>query len=149
MLASTSKRGTVDRLARASAMAVLHRSASSARPDNLEEPGGITIDARRAWATRRETIAAVSIPAPRGGSMDTRKLSRRQLMRTLGLGAGLTLIAPIVAACGQSGSSATSGGAPVSTAAPAKPPESKPAETNPAAPAATPPAAGQAAPAAP
>jgi len=38
--------------------------------------------------------------------MDTRKLSRRQIMRTLGIGAGLTLIAPIVAACGQSGGTA-------------------------------------------
>jgi ABC-type glycerol-3-phosphate transport system substrate-binding protein len=57
-------------------------------------------------------------------------------MRTLGIGAGLTLIAPIVAACGQSGGTA-----------PAKPAESKPAETKPAAPAAAP--AATTAPAAP
>ena len=56
--------------------------------------------------------------------MDTTRLSRRRLLRGLGVGAGLALISPILAACGQSASPA---GAP-----------SKPDDTKPAAPAAAP-----------
>ncbi len=53
--------------------------------------------------------------------MDTNRLSRRSLIRALGMGAGLTLAAPILAACGQPA-------APAPTAAPAKPAEpAKPA----------------------
>jgi raffinose/stachyose/melibiose transport system substrate-binding protein len=51
------------------------------------------------------------------------RLSRRRLLGTFALGAG----AAVLAACGQSSSSA-----PAATSAPAKPAESKPAETKPA-----------------
>ena len=67
--------------------------------------------------------------------MDTNRLSRRSLIRALGMGAGLTLAAPILAACGQPA-------APAPTAAPAKPAEpAKPAA--PAAPTTAPAAAAQ------
>jgi multiple sugar transport system substrate-binding protein len=69
--------------------------------------------------------------------MDTRQMSRRTLLRGLGVGAGLTLIAPILAACGQSASPA---------GAPSKPDDVKPAA--PAAPAAAPAKPGEQKPAA-
>ena len=59
--------------------------------------------------------------------MDTRNVSRRRLLRGLGAGAGLALLAPVLAACGQS---------PSGSSAPAAP--AKPAEAKPAAPAAAP-----------
>jgi multiple sugar transport system substrate-binding protein len=75
--------------------------------------------------------------------MDTRNVSRRRLLRGLGMGAGLTLLAPILAACGQSSGSGTAPAAPAKpddtkpaapAAAPAKPAtEAKPGEQKPAA----------------
>ncbi|MCC7369898.1 MAG: extracellular solute-binding protein [Chloroflexi bacterium] len=67
--------------------------------------------------------------------MDTRNVSRRRLLRGLGAGASIALLAPVLAACGQSSGSAPA--APAKTdekpAAPAaKPAEQKPAETKPA-----------------
>jgi ABC-type glycerol-3-phosphate transport system substrate-binding protein len=72
--------------------------------------------------------------------MDTRTVSRRRLLRGIGLGAGLALIAPVLAACGQS--SSTSPAAPASNAKPAdaKPADAAKPDAKPAAPAAQQPA---------
>jgi multiple sugar transport system substrate-binding protein len=62
--------------------------------------------------------------------MDSKHASRRRLLRTFGIGMGLGLVAPIVAACGQASPPAAPA-APVSDAKPTTAP--KPAEGKPAA----------------